>query len=155
MVTEAEYIYISDWIHKIHHLTILWGVFCEGVGENWPRYNGTALYVVWIRKFEHRLQMKLQLHLNNITRFKLVVFWCILNTCPLTIGHGSISLSNLCLKVRFVSNRWIPYTKSQWYIMCAYGMTSSSRKLNRKHFPAIAAIHHRIIILMLISCREL
>ena len=23
----------------------LWGVFCEDFGENWPRYNGTALYV--------------------------------------------------------------------------------------------------------------
>ena len=23
----------------------LWGVFCEDFGENWPRYNGTALYI--------------------------------------------------------------------------------------------------------------
>ena len=23
---------------------VLWGVFCEYVWENWPRYNGTALY---------------------------------------------------------------------------------------------------------------
>ena len=22
----------------------LWGVFCEYLWENWPRYNGTALY---------------------------------------------------------------------------------------------------------------
>ena len=22
----------------------LWGVYCEDLGENWPRYNGTALY---------------------------------------------------------------------------------------------------------------
>ena len=24
----------------------LWGVFCEHLGENWPHYNGTALYVL-------------------------------------------------------------------------------------------------------------
>ena len=23
----------------------LWGVFCEDFGENWPCYNGTALYL--------------------------------------------------------------------------------------------------------------
>ena len=23
----------------------LWGVFCEYLWENWPRYNGTALYI--------------------------------------------------------------------------------------------------------------
>ena len=23
----------------------LWGVFCEGFGENWPCYNDTALYM--------------------------------------------------------------------------------------------------------------
>ena len=22
----------------------LWGVYCEDLGENWPRYSGTALY---------------------------------------------------------------------------------------------------------------
>ena len=27
----------------------LWGVFCEYLGEKWPRYNGTALYMCqWI-----------------------------------------------------------------------------------------------------------
>ena len=130
-------IYIKDWILKIHPLTLLWvllGVFGEWFGEHWPRYNGTVLYVVWIRirKFEHRLQIKLQLHLTNITQLKYIVFWCIVNICPLTIRHGSISLSNLCLKMRYVSNRWIPYTKGQWYIMCAYGMMSSSRKLQQE-----------------------
>ena len=29
-------------IHK--RLGALWGVFCEYLWENWPRYNGTALY---------------------------------------------------------------------------------------------------------------
>ena len=24
----------------------LWGVYCEDLGENWPRYNGTELYFV-------------------------------------------------------------------------------------------------------------
>ena len=23
----------------------LWGVYCEDLGENWPRYNDTALYL--------------------------------------------------------------------------------------------------------------
>ena len=22
----------------------VWGIFCENLGENWPRYNGTTLY---------------------------------------------------------------------------------------------------------------
>ena len=28
----------------------LWGVYCKDIGENWPRYNGTALYLidVWL-----------------------------------------------------------------------------------------------------------
>ena len=37
-VTEPEHIL---------ELTIageLWGVYCDTVGENWPRYNGTTLY---------------------------------------------------------------------------------------------------------------
>ena len=33
----------------------LWGVFCEDFGENWSRYNGTALYMEdWVRT--HRYQ---------------------------------------------------------------------------------------------------
>ena len=37
------------WIHKKNtaYLTLtgeLWGVFCKYLWENWPRYNGTALY---------------------------------------------------------------------------------------------------------------
>ena len=24
----------------------LWGVFCEYLWDNWPRYNGTALYCI-------------------------------------------------------------------------------------------------------------
>ena len=24
----------------------LWGVYCDDMGENWPRYNGTALYMI-------------------------------------------------------------------------------------------------------------
>ena len=26
----------------------LWGIYCEDLGENWPRYNGTALYAAGI-----------------------------------------------------------------------------------------------------------
>ena len=26
----------------------LWGVYCEDVGENWPRYNDTVLYLLLI-----------------------------------------------------------------------------------------------------------
>ena len=34
----------------------LWGVCCRDIGENWPRYNGTALYMgrdvygIWLRE---------------------------------------------------------------------------------------------------------
>ena len=48
--------YDNDWgkicirndIHKSPYIALtgeLWGVFCEEFGENWPRYNGIALYV--------------------------------------------------------------------------------------------------------------
>ena len=36
--------------HNRHPITYLvqtgdlWGVYCEEIGENWPRYNGTTLY---------------------------------------------------------------------------------------------------------------
>ena len=26
----------------------LWGVFCEDLGENWMRYNGTAVYFLYV-----------------------------------------------------------------------------------------------------------
>ena len=27
-----------------HIMGEVWGVFCDDFGQNWPRYNGTALY---------------------------------------------------------------------------------------------------------------
>ena len=40
---------IRCWIHKSHTITgELWGVFCEYLWQNWPRYNGTALYLYLI-----------------------------------------------------------------------------------------------------------
>ena len=38
-----------DYIHEIHpiprpHGQTMGYVFCEDLGENWPRYNGTTLY---------------------------------------------------------------------------------------------------------------
>ena len=34
-------------IIKLIHITgDLWGVYCEDYGENWQRYNGTALYTI-------------------------------------------------------------------------------------------------------------
>ena len=34
-----------DWHAELCVVTgELWGVYCEDLGENWPRYNGTALY---------------------------------------------------------------------------------------------------------------
>ena len=44
----------------------LWGVFCEYLSENWPRYNGTALYFVEkidvhfsLKKFTYQLKFGL------------------------------------------------------------------------------------------------
>ena len=41
----------SQWQrHPIASLTgELWGVCCEDFGENWLRYNGTALYIVFLK----------------------------------------------------------------------------------------------------------
>ena len=41
--TEAEYKSVSNKRHPISRPNGLWGVFWENSGENWPRYNGTAL----------------------------------------------------------------------------------------------------------------
>ena len=46
-------IWIRRWIHKdTPYLALtgeIWGVFCGYLWENWPRYNGTALYL----KYKH------------------------------------------------------------------------------------------------------
>ena len=46
-VTEVEYKSRSTPTKYIPYLALtgeLWDVFCEDLGENWLRYNGTALY---------------------------------------------------------------------------------------------------------------
>ena len=52
---------IRCWIHKDTQLPALtselWGVFCEYLWENWPRYNGTTLYIQ-IKKTEYILRRK-------------------------------------------------------------------------------------------------
>ena len=44
--THCPYI-VEDghWSDFIHITGELWGVYCEGLGENWPRYNDTTLYI--------------------------------------------------------------------------------------------------------------
>ena len=37
--------YISELTLTKDTPYLAWGVYCEDLGENWPRYNGTALYV--------------------------------------------------------------------------------------------------------------
>ena len=47
-MTEAEYKSKFGPTKYTTYLTLtgeLWGVFCENFGENWLRYNGTALYL--------------------------------------------------------------------------------------------------------------
>ena len=49
MITETEAEYRLDAVSpkETPYLALtgeLWGVFCEYLWENWPRYNGTALY---------------------------------------------------------------------------------------------------------------
>ena len=44
--TEAEYQSEAGSTKDTPYLTLtgeLWGVFCEYLSENWPRYNGTTL----------------------------------------------------------------------------------------------------------------
>ena len=46
--TEAEYQSDAEFTKYTPYLTLtgeLWGVFCGFLSENWPRYNGTALYM--------------------------------------------------------------------------------------------------------------
>ena len=47
MLTEAEYkseCQITNYTPYLARVGELWGRFCEDLVENWPRYNGTALY---------------------------------------------------------------------------------------------------------------
>ena len=53
MITETEEEYKSDAgsTNDTPHLSLtgeLWGVFYGYLRENWPRYNGTALYVLLV-----------------------------------------------------------------------------------------------------------
>ena len=46
--TEAEYQSNAGSTQDTPYLALtgeLWGVLCEYLWQNWPRYNGTALYV--------------------------------------------------------------------------------------------------------------
>ena len=46
-VTEAEYKSEFEHTKDTPYFALtgeIWGVFCEDFEENWPRYNGTALY---------------------------------------------------------------------------------------------------------------
>ena len=56
---------IRRWIHKIHPYLALTGelcaVFCEYLWEDWPRYNGTALYMEYAR---HMAARKCLIHLS-------------------------------------------------------------------------------------------
>ena len=48
--TQAEYQLDAGSTKDTPYLALmggLWGVFCEYLWENWPRYNGTALYGDW------------------------------------------------------------------------------------------------------------
>ena len=47
-ITEVKYASEVIFTKDTPYLTLtdeLWGVFCEDLGESWPRYNSTALYL--------------------------------------------------------------------------------------------------------------
>ena len=49
MLTEAEYkseCQITNYTPYLARQGELWGVFCEDLVENWPRYNGTTLQFI-------------------------------------------------------------------------------------------------------------
>ena len=36
----------------------LWSAYCRDLGENWPRYNGTALYIVYKEPILYHIQIR-------------------------------------------------------------------------------------------------
>ena len=53
----------------------LWGVFCEYLSENQPRYNGTALYLfllccvlLWLDYHSQQLYLLILLHVTFLTK---------------------------------------------------------------------------------------
>ena len=92
--------------HPIPPLTgKLWGVFCDCLWENWPRYNGSALYnsspTSQINTLKHG---KNGCHFaNNIFKFswmQTTVFWCSYHFGP---EHGGCEFKSL------------PW---RWHILC-------------------------------------
>ena len=58
----------------------LWGVYCEDLGENWPRYNRIALYVTnlghpWY--FNWHCITRLDRRIGGYGDRRIVVGWCI------------------------------------------------------------------------------
>ena len=55
-MTAAERVSDFNLITYTPHLALtgeLWGIYCEDYGENWPRYNGTALYILNSKFYMH------------------------------------------------------------------------------------------------------
>ena len=67
----------------------LWFVFCENLGENWPRYTGTALYqtIVAVAVFPQ------QFVLQNVVYFVVFYKWEIWNI-QIFAQYHSIILTN-------------------------------------------------------------
>ena len=68
-MTDVEYKSEFEYTKDTTYLAItgeLWGVFCEDFGENWPRYNGTVLYIEYVNESGQERQYSMGI---------LVVMW--------------------------------------------------------------------------------
>ena len=64
-----RWISIRCWIHKIPLTGELWRIFCEYLWNNWPRYNGTALYV---RKWPNLIHWLVKSHNIHLLRYHII-----------------------------------------------------------------------------------
>ena len=77
-------------LQKTHHITSeLWCVFRENFGENWPRYNGTALYstryIVHILLTIICICLRFFILYHNFTAFRNYFFGNSFDSCYKTI----------------------------------------------------------------------
>ena len=100
----------------------LWGVYCEEFGENWPRYNGTALYLL--------------LYYWKLSKTLSTAYWG-------TIFHiywtSYVDLSESMSTVSFIDfdNRiWMAYLRLFWEVSSLVAMiwnTYETRHIKSKH----------------------
>ena len=116
-------IFTGICIHNRHpYLTLtceLWGVYCSEFGENWPRYNGTALYSILLCwHCDNHMIVQVPVILKDISKRSQSKHYDVIKWNMFSVTGP------LCAE--FTGLRWIPHTKSRgaelwcFLLICAW-----------------------------------